>query len=303
MEFYLFFINHEIPFNIKNNTYIFNFGINKTYVAKEYSQDYLKFKVPLFENDKILKIKIKLKSKKENDLFTIKNISSNNIISYNTELFSNRINTSKSEYLIKINYLSDIELLYISLDEEIFDLSNIISQQFFIFQTQRFYIKLINEKIGFFICPFETVENATKIFYNNKLEKYKERDLESEKTSFYIEKTNNNSEYYIDINIKNYVVYKFILMENFEIINETKKVSIPPLSTKYLIFPYNIEKEKNNNYYGINVKEVYNGWRYIEIIRESKENIDLPTFPSLLLLSKYHIIIKIVSESEEELLE
>ena len=304
LEFYFFFINHEIPLNINNNTYIFNFDINGTYVAKEYSQDYFKFKLPLYQNDKILKIKIKLKNKKENDLFTITNISSIKEISYNTELFSNKLDTSKSEYLIKINYLPDIEFLYISLDEEIIDLSNIINQQFFIFQTQRFYINLTNENIGFFICPFETVENGTIIFYDNNLEKYKERELESEKTTFYIEKINDNSEYYIDINTKSYVVYKFILMENFEIINETKKVAIPPLSTKYLIFPYYIEKEKNNNYYyGINIGDTYNSERYIEIIRENKENIDLPTYPELLLLSKYHIIIKIVSWSDKELLE
>ena len=303
LEFFIFFINHEIPFDIINNAYVFKFECNEKYLTNEYSQDYLKFKIPLLEKDKILKMKIKLKNNKSDDLFIITNISSNKDISYNVELFSNKIDTSKSEYLIKVNYLYEIELLYISLDEEIIDLSNVIDDKFFIFQTQRFYLNLANNSIGFFIAPFETVENGTIIFYNNELEKFKERELESETTSFYIEKMNDISEYYIDINIKNYVVYKFIFMENFEIINETRIVNILPFSIIYLIFPYNIKKEKNNDYYyGLNAEKIDGEEEYIEIIKENKDNTELPTYNfETMILSKYHIIIKIYSTNKKML--
>ena len=62
LDFYIFFINHEIP---NNNTYIFNFDINEKYIVKEYSQDYFLFKISLFQNDKMLKTKIKLRKKKK----------------------------------------------------------------------------------------------------------------------------------------------------------------------------------------------------------------------------------------------
>ena len=93
LEFYLFFINHEIPFNINTNTYIFNF--NQGLKTTKYSQDYFQFKIPLFQNDKMLKIKIKLRNENfgENDLFTITNTFSSEEISYNTELFSNKLDT------------------------------------------------------------------------------------------------------------------------------------------------------------------------------------------------------------------
>jgi len=306
-EFSLFFINHKIPFDINTNNYIFKF--NQSYITNNYSQDYFLFSIPKYEYDKILKIKIEYLNNKENDLFTITNLNTHEETSYSkNKIFLNKLSVSKNEYLIKINYISNINLLYISLDEEVIDLTNIKSEQYVIFNSQRFYIKLLISKIGFVITPFEIAKNATITFYNNKLEKYKERDLESKKTSFYIEKINNNSEYYIDINVTNYIAYKFELMENFEIINETRNITIPPMSTKYFIFTYNIKKEKNNDYfYGLdlesNKKDIfsYDNDFIMEFIDESDNNFDLPMPWNKFILTKSHFIIKTISGIKNEL--
>ena len=306
-EFSLFFINHKIPFDINTNNYIFRF--NQSYITNNYSQDYFLFSIPKYEYDKILKIKIEYLNEKENDLFTITNLNTFEETTYSkNKIFLNKLSVSKNEYLIKINYISNINLLYISLDEEVIDLTNIKSEQYVIFNSQRFYINLLISKIGFIITPFEIAKNATITFYNNKLEKYKERDLESKKTSFYIEKINNNSEYYIDINVTNYIAYKFELMENFEIINETRNITIPPMSTKYFIFTYNIKKEKNNDYfYGLDLENIdNNGISYyndfiMEFIDESDNNLDFPMPWELFILTKSHFITKAISGIKNEL--
>ena len=44
LEFYFFFINHEIPLDINSNNYIFKF--NEKYLLKRYSRDYIQFKIP-----------------------------------------------------------------------------------------------------------------------------------------------------------------------------------------------------------------------------------------------------------------
>ena len=304
-EFSLFFINHKIPFDINTNNYIFKF--NQSYLTNNYSQDYFLFSIPKYELDKILKIKIKYLNDKENDLFSITNLNTSEEITYSkNKIFLNKLLVSKNEYLIKINYLSNITLLYISLEDEVIDLTNIKSEKYVIFNSQRFYINLLISKIGFVITPYEISKNATITFYNNRLEKYKERDLESKKTSFYIEKMKDNSEYYIDLNVTDYIAYKFELMENFEIINETRNITIPPMSTKYFIFTYNIKKEKNNDYfYGLNVfnieEDIFINGFLMEFINECGDNTDLPMPWDLMVLTKRHFIIKVFSELKKEL--
>ena len=138
--------------------------------------------------------------------------------------------------MIQINYLSEIEQLYIFLDDEIIDLTNVKDEKFLIVKNQTFYIKLLESKIGFLIKPSESVLNGEINFYFNKTEKYKSRELETDETCFYIEKMDYISDYYININISDYIVYKFILMEDFDIINEANKYIVPSYQQNILYF-------------------------------------------------------------------
>jgi hypothetical protein len=71
---------------------------------------------------------------------------------------------------------------------------------------------------------------------------------------------------------------------------------------KNYIFTKKIKKEKNNDYYyGLNAGDYINSKLYIEIIRESEDNIDLPQNVESFILSKHHFIIKIISENEKEI--
>ena len=118
IEFILFFISNPIEFNINTNGYIFKF--NKDYSLKGYSQDYLVFKNPSYENYKFLTIEIILRNDKTENLFEIKNLGTSESISYNSAFYY-RIIEKNEENLIKINYLSEIEELYVFLyDEEIY---------------------------------------------------------------------------------------------------------------------------------------------------------------------------------------
>ena len=140
--------------------------------------------------------------------------------------------------------------------KELIDLTNVKDEKFLIVKSQTFYIKLLESKIGFLINPSDSVLNGEINFYFNKTEEYKSRELETDETCFYIEKMDYISDYYININIGDNITYKFILMEDFDIINETKKYIVPSLSTKYFIFPYKESKIQNNDYYyGINIGE------------------------------------------------
>ena len=92
IEFFYFFISRPIQF-INTNGYMFKF--NENYSLKEYSQKYLEFKNPSYENDKILKIKIKLRNEKSENLFEIKDLATSESISYNSALYYGKIEKKK----------------------------------------------------------------------------------------------------------------------------------------------------------------------------------------------------------------
>ena len=206
--------------------------------------------------------------------------------------------------MIKINHLSHIEILYIFYDDELIDLTNVKMNQFFIYESQTFTINFSESQIGFLIYPSESVLNGEINFYlNGTTEKFKSRELETDKTCFYIEKINNTSQYFIILNVSDYIVYKFIIMENFEIINETKNRIVPHNSTKYFIFPYNEKKIQNNDYYyGINIG--YNNLFGTEVsmtmIKESKNYTNFPLTELEFLLLKNHFITKLISLREDD---
>lgn len=106
IEFYLFFISHDIPFDLKTNNYAFKF--DDDYSLDNYTQNYFQFKIPKFQNDKIFKIKMKIKNEKNKNFFEISNIGTKETMLYDKSIYSLKLNKSQ-EYLIKINYLSELE--------------------------------------------------------------------------------------------------------------------------------------------------------------------------------------------------
>ena len=302
IEFYLFFSSHQIKFDSNSNGYVFKFDNN--FSPKDYSQDYLEFINPSYNIDKILKIKIKFWDDIEDDienLFIIKNLETKKSISYNSPKFTSKIEKN-TKNLITINYLFVIKILYIFFDDEIIDLTNVKNNQFFIFNEQTFSLNLFKNQIGFLIYPSESVLKGEISFYLNKTEKYKSRELETDKTCFYIEKINGILKYFINIKTNDYVVYKFILMENFEIINESKNRIVPHNSMKYFIFPYNERKIDNNDYYyGIKIGYdiIYKSELNMSIIKESKNIRNFPEENTDFLLFKNHFIIKFVTSEND----
>ena len=305
MEFYLFFISHKINFDFNTNGYIFKF--NEKLISNNYSQEYLEFQNPSYDKDKILKIKIKFKDDIEEEytnLFEIKNLETNESIIYNIPNIYEKIEKN-TKNLIKINHLSDIKILYIFYDDEIIDLTNVKKDYFFIYENQTFFLNLSESQKGFLIHPSESVLNGQINFYIKKNEIYKSRELETDKTCFYIEKRNDASLYYINFNVSDYIVYKFIIMENFEIINDIKNRILPHNATKYFIFPYNEKKIQNNDYYyGIKIgfDNLYSKQKIrISLIKESKNYKNFPIYDSEFLLLKNHFIIKLISSRKDDL--
>ena len=211
----------------------------------------------------------------------------------------------EEENQVTIYEISKLELIYIFVENEVIDITNAKNKKHFIYKSQVFSINLSQQQMAFLITPSETVEEGKIHFYNGESE-YKSRELENDTTSFYIEKQNDtNNAYFVKITTNNFIVYEFNLLENFEIIDENKSITIPTMSTKYFLFPYKDTRDLNNDYYyGLEDFKYFENNLYLELLIESKKFIDFPSSPFLdyvLLLQKNHFILRIISKNKKNL--